>query len=55
MTIAQFLYLLLMGALFGLLIGVGLDPQVRRYAIIVLAVLLAVAAIAYHSERHKRE
>lgn len=44
-TFVQYLYLILLGALFGMLIGIGVNPETRRFLILALALFVIAAAL----------
>lgn len=46
--------LLLFGALFGLLLGVGLNPDLRRYTMMALCLFISAACVYYIVSSRKR-
>ena len=51
---AEYIYILVLGVMFGVLIGVGINSETRNLIIRVLALFLIVAMIAYlWTNRHR--
>lgn len=51
---AELAFLLLFGAMFGLLLGIGLNPDLRRYTLGALCLFISAACLYYIISSRKR-